>query len=196
MNTDDITVGLILAGGEGQRVGRRNKGLLTLQGKSLVQHILERLSPQVDKIVISANEDIEVYQTLVPDVYKDLSTSVGKGPLAGILTTSQQFDGNIRFMQVVPCDTPFIPSDLVATLKQALLSHPENEIAYAATALCEHPSIFLCKTSINHRLFEHLEQGKLSIKSWLFSHRTIKVMFDDELAFTNINYLETLAQYQ
>lgn len=190
------TVGLILAGGEGRRVGRCNKGLLTLQGKPLVQHIFERLSPQVDKIIISANENVDAYRALVPDVYKDLPSCVGKGPLAGVYTASEQLDEHVRFLQVVPCDTPFIPPDLVIALKQALLANPENEIAYAATPLCDHPSIFLCKTSINRQLLRHLEQDKLSIKSWLFSHRTIKVLFDDELAFTNINHLETLAQYQ
>lgn len=194
--SNEITLGLILAGGEGQRVGRQNKGLLKLQGKTLTQHILERLTPQVDKVVISANADVETYRSLVPNVYVDNPLYSNKGPLAGILTVSEQLYEKVNYIQVVPCDTPFIPTNLVSLLKQALLSKPEYDIAYATTTLCDHPSIFLCKAHINSQLLDHLAQGKLSIKSWLFKHSVISVHFDDELAFTNINYLETLEQYQ
>lgn len=188
-------IGLILAGGEGQRVGRQNKGLLSLQGKPLVQHVAERLKPQVNTLLISANQDIKSYQQFTPNVVTDDAQCQGKGPLAGILST-QSFYQKADLLQVVPCDTPFIPNDLVATLKHALLSEPHYDIAYAATATHDHPSIFLCKASINANLAEHLAQGKHSLKSWIFKHNAIRVLFADEQAFININYMETLQEYQ
>ncbi|MFD1260480.1 molybdenum cofactor guanylyltransferase MobA [Entomomonas asaccharolytica] len=196
INTAYKIIGLILAGGQGQRVGRQNKGLLKLQGKPLVQHVFDNLSAQVDEVVISANEDIKSYQTLVKSVFTDNPCWQGKGPLAGIISASQVLPKNIDAIQVVPCDTPFLPSDLIAQLAKALFSDPQNEIAYAATKDCIHPSIFLCKPYINAKLADHLANQKYSLKSWIFSHHAVEVFFEDEHAFTNINHLETLASFQ
>lgn len=189
-------VGLILAGGEGRRVGRQNKGLLTLQNKPLIQHVFERLKPQVDTVLISANQDIKVYEQFTPHVITDELSCQGKGPLSGILSATPWCLHKAELLQVVPCDTPFIPNHLVATLKSALLSDSSYEVAYAATANYEHPSIFLCRTSINRSLADHLAEGKYSLKSWIFKHNAIKVLFTDEHDFININHLGTLQAYQ
>ena len=188
--------GLILAGGEGRRVGRQNKGLLKLQSKPLVQHVFERLKPQVDTVFISANEGIENYQQFTHEVVTDNLHYLGKGPLSGILSAKSLYLDKVDLLQVVPCDTPFIPNDLVSTLKKALLSKPDYDIAYAATPNHDHPAIFLCKTFINVDLEEHLAKGNHSLKSWIFRHNAIKVLFSDENAFININHLETLQEHQ
>lgn len=189
-------VGLILAGGQGQRVGKQNKGLLKLHNKPLAAHLLERLQPQVNKVVISANQDIEQYKKIVPEVYTDNPLFQGKGPLSGIISVCPALPKDIDAIQVVPCDTPFIPTDLVQRLSTALFSDPANEIAYAATQQCIHPSIFLCKPTINEQLADHLANDKYSLKSWIFKHHAVEVFFEDEQAFTNINHLETLAEFQ
>lgn len=196
VNSQYKIIGLILAGGQGQRVGRQNKGLLKLQGKPLVQHVLDNLSPQLDEVVISANEDVKSYQALVNEVFTDHPIWQGKGPLAGIISATQALPIDIDAIQVVPCDTPFLPNDLVAQLAKALFSDPQNEIAYAVTENCIHPSIFLCKPYINDKLADHLANEKYSLKSWIFSHHAVEVFFKDEQAFTNINHLETLASFQ
>lgn len=189
-------VGLILAGGQGQRVGRQNKGLLKLHHKPLAEHLLDRLQSQVAKVVISANEDIDLYQKLVKNVYTDDPIWQGRGPLSGLISVYPALPKDIDAIQVVPCDTPFIPADLVQRLSEALFSEPDYEIAYAATQNCIHPSIFLCKPSINEQLADHLTNDKYSLKSWIFRHHAVEVFFEDEHAFTNINHLETLASFQ
>lgn len=188
--------GLILAGGEGRRVGCQNKGFLVLQDKPLIQHVFERLSPQVDAILISANQDIDRYQQFTENVVTDDLPFLGKGPLSGILSAKSLYLNKTDLLQVVPCDTPFIPTHLVAALKQSLLSDSRYDIAYAATPSHDHPAIFLCKTSINKDLAEHLAIGSYSLKSWIFKHNAVKVLFEDENAFTNINHLETLQKHQ
>ncbi len=75
--------GLILAGGEGRRMGWADKALMLLQGKPLLAHLLERLSPQITPIALSANGDPERFAGLCSVVLRDEIPD--QGPLAGIL---------------------------------------------------------------------------------------------------------------
>lgn len=188
--------GLILAGGEGQRVGRQNKGLLNLKDKPLVQHILDKLRGQLEFVAISANRDLEMYNKLDIPVFTDDFIWQGIGPLAGIASTYRYFPKHLEALLVVPCDTPFLPNNLVERLAGALFSSLNNEIAYAATKQSIHPSVFLCKPHINDHLVDHLQAGKQSLKSWIFRHSSVEVFFEEEHDFANINHLETLASYQ
>lgn len=187
--------GLILAGGLGQRVASQNKGLLPLKGKALVEYLIANLTPHVNYLAISANKALSTYQAYNLPVFTDLPELQEMGPLAGIASAYQHFPEGLAAIQVVPCDTPFLPKDLVPKLASALFSDPQNEIAYAATKDCIHPSIFLFKPTINQHLQEHIMTGKRSLKSWVFRHQSVEVFFADEQAFTNINHLTTLAHY-
>ena len=110
MNRQPIT-GIILAGGQGRRMGSVDKGLQALRGKPMVQWVLERYTPQVDEVLINANQNIEQYQTLGYTVVAD---DIGgyAGPLAGLhrgLTAAKH-----ALVATVPCDSPFLPLDLIA----------------------------------------------------------------------------------
>lgn len=196
MNKKRIITGIILAGGEGRRMGRKNKGLIPFNNYPLIQHIIERLSPQLDHILISANEDIETYQKFGFPVISDQTDYQNKGPLAGILSTNAFIPQDTDEVLTIPCDTPFLPIHLVSTLMNNLYTKTEYEIAYAATPSQIHPSIFLYKPRINNQLAEHLNQQKYSLKSWIFKHNSIKTVFEDEHAFTNMNDMQTLHQNQ
>lgn len=196
MNKTPKITAFIVAGGEGRRVGRQNKGLLLLKKKPLIGHVIQRISPQVQTILISANNQIETYQTLGFPVYPDLLPWKGNGPLAGIISLYPHISPDTDYLLTVPCDTPFLPANLVSTLLQALLSHPDARIAYASTPKMIHPSVFLCKPYTNDYLANHLNQHQYSLKSWIFAHPNIKVEFPDEHAFTNINDLDTLTDNQ
>lgn len=187
--------GLILAGGLGQRVASRNKGLLPLQGKPLVEYLISNLTPHVNYLAISANKELPQYQAYGLPVFTDLPELQEMGPLAGIASACRQFPEDLAAIQVVPCDTPFLPTDLLPKLATALFNDPQNEIAYAATKDCIHPSIFLFKPMINQHILEHIMAGKRSLKSWVFNHQSVEVFFTDEQAFTNINHLTTLAHF-
>ena len=79
---DKIT-GILLAGGQGRRMGGVDKGLQLLRGKPMAQHVIERFAPQVDELLINANQNIEQYQGLG---YRVIPDAIGGfvGPLAGL----------------------------------------------------------------------------------------------------------------
>nr|MBG6242851.1 molybdenum cofactor guanylyltransferase MobA [Candidatus Symbiopectobacterium sp. Dall1.0] len=80
-----MITGIILAGGQASRMGGQDKGLLTLRGIPLYQHVLTRLKPQVDRVYINANRNQAVYQESGCTVFSDLPNGFS-GPLAGILS--------------------------------------------------------------------------------------------------------------
>jgi molybdopterin-guanine dinucleotide biosynthesis protein A len=113
--TQQHITGLILAGGRGMRMGGVDKGLQTLQGKPMVAHVIQRLQPQVDRIIINANQNQERYREFQLPVWSDQENNFA-GPLAGIQAGLIHCD--TAYMLIVPCDTPKLPTDLVTLYKK------------------------------------------------------------------------------
>ncbi|TAK92149.1 MAG: molybdenum cofactor guanylyltransferase [Burkholderiaceae bacterium] len=109
--------GLILAGGAGKRMGGVDKGWVCHQGVPMIEAALARLTPQVGSILISANRSLERYAALGHPVVQDNSSDF-QGPLAGILAGLSACQ--TPWLQVIPCDTPAFPSDLVQQLLAAV----------------------------------------------------------------------------
>ncbi len=108
---------LILAGGQGSRLGGVDKAFVDLNGKPLIDHLLARLACQVQPIAISANGDPARFAAYRMQVLPDAQDLAGKGPLAGVaagLTWAASIGA--EFLLTVPVDTPFIPDDLLAAL--------------------------------------------------------------------------------
>jgi len=97
--------GVILAGGQGQRMGGQDKGLITYQQQPLIEHALKALKPQVDGIMINANRNIEQYRRYGYPVIEDELTGFC-GPLAGMLSVMQACD--TEYILTAPCDSPSI----------------------------------------------------------------------------------------
>jgi molybdopterin-guanine dinucleotide biosynthesis protein A len=111
---------LILAGGQGSRLGYVDKAFLRLDGRPLISHLLDRLTPQVKKIAISANGDPSRFAAFHLPVLADAPEHAGKGPLAGVaagLVWAQKIGADT--LLTVPVDTPFAPTDLLAALSPA-----------------------------------------------------------------------------
>ena len=119
MSADLRVAGVILAGGLGRRMGGVDKGLRPLRGKPMVQWVLERFSPQVDQVLINANQHVEEYSAFGHPVIPDRIAGFA-GPLAGLHAALSAT--LLPLIATVPCDSPFLPTDLVARLKQALLA--------------------------------------------------------------------------
>ena len=186
--THDIT-GLILAGGRGQRMGGADKGLQSCAGRPLVVHVVERIVPQVGKLLIGANRNPESYAALGFPVVADRIKGFA-GPLAGIhagLTTS-----TTPLLATAPCDAPFLPLDLVARLREALLL-ADAEIALAATGTGLHPTFALMRREVLPSLSSYLADGRHRVQDWCRSRAFCVVDFADERAFANINTLDELA---
>ena len=126
----DIT-GLVLAGGQGTRMGGADKGLLPLAGRSLAWHALERLRPQVGSLAISANRNLQDYRALGVPVWPDLETggAAFPGPLGGMLAGLSACP--TEWLMVVPCDAPFFPQDLVARLAAGIAAQESGSALMA-----------------------------------------------------------------
>ena len=192
MNRQPIT-GIILAGGQGRRMGSVDKGLQALRGKPMVQWVLERYTPQVDEVLINANQNIEQYQTLGYTVVAD---DIGgyAGPLAGLhrgLTAAKH-----ALVATVPCDSPFLPLDLIARL-YAALDEQQAELAVARTGDQPHPVFCLTRKSVLPGLTAFLQGGGRKIDAWYAALTVADVRFDDEAeAFSNINTVDELRTFE
>ena len=181
--------GIVLAGGLGRRMGGVDKGLQLLHGRPMIAHVLARLAPQVDDIVINANQNLERYAAFGHRVVPD---EIGgyAGPLAGLHAGLAAVSHPLAV--TVPCDSPFLPSDLVARLHSDLGS---NDLAVAKTGEQPHPVLALVRRSVAENLRAFLASGGRKIDAWYASLKVVEVLFDDEAdAFRNINTLDELGQ--
>jgi len=179
--------GIVLAGGQGRRMGGVDKGLQLLHDQPMVAHVIGRLAPQVDEILINANQNLEAYARfgyrVVPDAIGGFA-----GPLAG-LHAALGAAGH-PLLLTVPCDSPFLPLDLLARLKNAIR---DNDLAVAKTGDQPHPVFALVRSSVRRNLEQFLAGGGRKIDAWYASLKVIAVPFDDEAdAFRNINTREEL----
>ena len=191
MNT--AICGLVLAGGQGRRMGGVDKGLQVLRGRPMVEHVIERLRPQVNEVLINANQNLERYGAYGCPVVTD---AVGgfAGPLAGLHAGMKSTRAPL--ILTVPCDSPFLPLDLAARL-EAGLEATGADLAVAKTYDQPHPVFALVRTAVLPHLEAFLARGERKIDLWYASLRVVEVPFDDqEAAFSNINTPQDLARHE
>jgi molybdenum cofactor guanylyltransferase len=185
--------GLILAGGQGRRMGNVDKGLQPLRGRPMVAWVLERLAPQVTEVIVNANQNQAEYARLGCRVVGD---EIGgfAGPLAGL---QAGLKANVHpFLVTVPCDSPFLPRDLVARLHAALIAN-HADLAVARTGDQPHPVFSLVRETLAGHLTKFLEGGGRKIDAWYASLKVVEVPFDDQPdAFSNINTPADLAEHE
>jgi molybdopterin-guanine dinucleotide biosynthesis protein A len=171
-------------------MGGVDKGLVELHGQPLVAHVLARLAPQVADVLINANQNRERYGAFGVPVVPDAISGFA-GPLAGLhagLTRATR-----EFVVTVPCDSPFLPADLVARLAAAQAAN-DAQLAVARTFDQPHPVFALVKRDVLPHLAAFLEAGGRKIDAWYATLRVTEVPFDDEAeAFRNINTAGELA---
>jgi molybdopterin-guanine dinucleotide biosynthesis protein A len=182
--------GVILAGGQGSRMGGVDKGLQVFRGKPMVQHVVERFAPQVGELLINANRNAQAYERFGHRVIADEIEGFA-GPLAGFERGLAHAQG--EFVATVPCDSPFVPHDLVERLKAALQKH-EADLAVAKTGEQAHPVFSLMRCNVHASLREFLASGQRKIDRWYAALAVVEVAFDDEAeGFLNINTLAELS---
>lgn len=170
-------------------MGGVDKGLQRLQGRTMVSWVKDRFAPQVTELLINANQNLAEYAKLGLPVIED---KVGgfAGPLAGLHRGLEMAAHS--YVATVPCDSPFLPRDLVARLYAALHSG-QAQLAVAKTGAQAHPVFCLCERVLLPHLGAYLQGGGRKIDAWYASLRVVEVAFDDEAeAFSNINTREEL----
>ena len=186
----DAITGCILAGGQGSRLDGADKGFVELAGRPLFVHVLERFRPQVDDVVVSANRNQERYQHYCPRVIADDLDGYA-GPLAGFAATMAIT--TTPLIATTPCDSPFIPEDLVDKLWQSLVEEAAD-ISVVSTGQRLQPVFALIRTELRDSLLAYLAMGQRKINTWYAMHRVAEVEFGAESdAFSNVNTPEDLA---
>jgi molybdopterin-guanine dinucleotide biosynthesis protein A len=185
--------GIVLAGGQGSRMGGVDKGLQAFRGKPMVAHVIERLAPQVDELLINANRNPDDYARFGHRVIADEIPGFA-GPLAGFERGLAHASGEL--VATVPCDSPFLPADLIARLRTRLES-ADAELAVARTGDQPHPVFTLMRRDVLPSLQRFLGSGQRKIDRWYGELRVAEVAFDDEAdAFLNINTRDELAKLE
>ena len=191
-------VGVLLAGGRSERMAGEDKSLIDLGGKPLIAHAAGRLRPQVDRLVVNTNGDAARFAFLELPVVPDADGGYS-GPLAGLLAGMDWTLANApgtQWIVTVAVDTPFIPSDLVATLLAA--SRDAATIRLAASNGRMHQVIGLWPTALRDDLPAWLQSGpSKAVRDFLSTKPHIAVDFDTRAGlepFFNINTPEDLAR--
>lgn len=177
-----ILTGIILAGGQGRRMGGQDKGLVQLDGRPLYQHVLERLRPQVDIVMINANRNIDRYQLSGCRVVQDVFDGY-PGPLAGIYSALVAIDG--EWAAFCSCDTPAVPLNFVEKLAE---QRGEAPAVWVRSQSRDHPTLALIHRKMAVPLHDYLHAGERRLMHFLRDHGGHAVQLDnDEAAFRNIN---------
>ena len=185
--------GIILAGGQATRMGGADKGLISLQKKPLIAHVISRLQPQVDEIIINANREIVAYETFGLLVLKDENKEF-IGPLAGFALGLKH--AKHEYVLTVPCDSPLLPLDLVERLYKGM-TEARADIAAACSDGDTHPVFCLMKKSVLPSLTEYLASGERKVSAWQKSQQYVEVDFSDcSDAFVNLNTMEQLRELE
>ena len=188
--------GLVLAGGRGSRMGGVDKGLQNHLGIPLALHAMQRLSPQVGAVMISANRHLDAYESFGVPVWPDAIPD-HPGPLAGFLAGLEHC--TTPYLVTVPCDTPNFPTDLVARLAAELIAQ-DAQLAMAATrdgdGVQAQPVFCLMASGLKDSLLEFIASGQRQVERWVALHRCATVVFDDAAAFANANTAQELQRLQ
>lgn len=187
----EVITGVVLAGGRATRMGGIDKGLQLLNGKALWRHVADTLEPQVTSLVISANRNLDRWQSSGYPIITD-SLNDFPGPLAGMLSVMQQVEN--EWFLFCPCDTPFIPSFLAARLIQQKKSSPA---VWVHDGTRDHPAIALMNRKVVPELETYLAAGERRVMVFMRKIAGHSVDFSDvKSAFINVNSLEDLQSMQ
>lgn len=187
--------GVILAGGQARRMGGADKALLPLAGRPLLAHVLDRLEPQVDRVLISANGDPARFAGFGCPVVPDATPQgpLSQGPLSGIhAALVRAASHGATHLVSTPVDTPFLPGDLVPQLMLAAEASPHG-LAIARTTDGDHPATALWPVTLAPALQAFLAEGGAKVTCFTDAHHATHAHFADPRAFLNLNTPEDLA---
>ncbi len=183
MHATERVAAVILAGGQGSRMGGADKGLIEYRGHPLIEWVLAAIAPQAGELVISANRNLDAYagygHRVLPDTLPDYP-----GPLAGVLAALQAVDA--EWLLVVPCDTPHLPADLATRLLDAA-RRGNVPLAMAADDQHTHHTCFIVRTDQRDGLAGFLARGERAVRRWQAELPSATVRFD-AAGFANFNH--------
>ncbi len=182
--------GVILAGGQASRMGGEDKGLIEMNRVPMVKYVLDAITPQVGRVIINANRNYERYAAYGWPVIKDEFEGY-HGPLAGMASSMRRV--KTPYMVTAPCDSPFVPVDMVYRLYSELMDK-KADISVAHDGKRIQPVFVLLRTSLLDSLLDFLNNGERKIDKWFERHTLAVTDFSDKPdTFININDRDELA---
>ncbi|WP_028771975.1 molybdenum cofactor guanylyltransferase MobA [Shewanella waksmanii] len=182
---------VILAGGKARRMGGDDKGLVLLNDQPMIKHAIDRVLPQVKEILINANRNQSEYAKFDFPVISDEDSGY-LGPLAGMITAMAHTQA--KYLMVVPCDCPLLPTDLVERMVSAL-EKQGADLAVASDGKREQPVVMLLKPELRDSMKAFLDAGERKIDFWYAKHQYVVCEFADQPnAFVNVNTPEQKQQ--
>ncbi|MFV2032789.1 MAG: molybdenum cofactor guanylyltransferase MobA [Gammaproteobacteria bacterium] len=180
---DDLTA-VILAGGQGRRMGGMDKGLLEFDGRLLIEILIDRLRKQAPNIVINANRNQSSYESYGYRVIADELDDF-QGPLAGFASAMAVVE--TAYILTLPCDGPLLVDDFVRQFVDTQ-NRTGAPICVAHDGERLQPVYALIDTSLQDSLALFLQSGERKIDHWYAQHDYALVDFSDRCAmFENIN---------
>ena len=195
LNANSV-VGVILAGGQSRRFGGGDKFLNKLNGKLLIEHVIDRVRSQIDHLIINSNSDAHSFENFGLSVVAD-SIQGYAGPLAGILSGMEWVQKNAsrcEWIVTFPSDAPFIPPDCVDKMRSCA-NKESAEIVCAASGGRTHPVCALWQVELAGDLRKAMEDEEMrKIDLWTARHLISTVEFTDQPfdPFFNINRRQDL----
>ncbi|MFV2093066.1 MAG: molybdenum cofactor guanylyltransferase MobA [Hyphomicrobiales bacterium] len=194
----DGIVAVLLAGGLARRMGGGDKCLVPLAGRPMLAHVIERIAPQVERVLINANGDPARFSGFGLPVAADTVEGFA-GPLAGVLAGLEWTVRNVpeaTHMVSIATDTPFFPTDLVTRLVAGVQAGG-MPLAVASSAGRTHPVFGLWPVSLLDNLTEAVTvEGLRKVDIWTARHGVAQVEFDTRAGdpFFNLNRPEDIAE--
>ncbi len=182
---NENVTGVILAGGKARRMGGIDKGLININGKAMIQYVLDALKPQVHEVLINANRNVSEYEKFGYPVVSDQLENF-QGPLAGIAASMSM--AKTKYICTCPCDGPLIAKNLVSKLFSALSEDEDIKIAVAHDGKRLQPVYALIDCELHTSLLNYLMTGERKIDLWYTQHNFKAVDFSNKQeCFININ---------
>ncbi len=187
---------IILAGGEGKRMDGEDKGLVFYNNKPLIKSVLEKVEPQVNNIVISANRNIDLYKKFGHPIVNDLASSqednknIYQGPLAGIAAALPSC--TTEWVFIIACDMPLISNNIVSQLTDGIKNNTETKNIVIAEINKSLQLAMLLNTSLLFSIESSLKNNQLKLMQWVKSNPAEVIKFTNENEFKNFNYFKDL----
>lgn len=184
--------GVVLAGGQGSRMGGQDKGLLSFREAPMISWTLQQVRPVVDQLLISCNRNEHLYAGFGETLVGDRKAGFG-GPLAGVEAALAELDADVSHLLVLPCDTPLVSQQVLGLLVRHARLYP-GHIVFLKTGAREHYLHAIIPACYRAALEQWLASGQGAVGRWYrqLPHVALDVSRDSD-CLLNFNTPELLA---
>ena len=196
------SIGLILAGGKGSRMGFKDKPFLRIGGRTIAQWILSQSEKHIDEFLFSLKRNHIKYHQLGHPIICDIS-ELSTGPLIGIYSAMEflyhkRGQNRPTYILTFPGDVPFFPETVIPTLKQQIEKNA-LDVVIARSEKHLQPLFAAWALPAREKVKKFIDKGFVGPRQ-ILPHLNYKVVFfetQSELEFLNINTEQDLktAQY-